>query len=182
MKLITETNKMKRILVILFCSMGLMAPAHNNYMGSIQNDTIDYEQKRMYIEVPIHSILTSGLFSHDEGFMIVYAFLNEEKQICTLTVDYSVMTYNHVLGEDSYDKELWNTFNKNIIGSRCYIKNGRYYRVDRFSDGLEIYYENVPADLVETVDAVMKSVLITQRRKDDQPLNWDKRLKIRLAE
>lgn len=166
---------MKKIILIILLAVSFGAMAQNIQFDNIQTDTIDYGSKRLYLDVPEYSILNSGLFSHHEGFMVAYGFINEERQICTLTVDYSVMTYNHVLGEQSYDKELWNTFNKSHIGSRCYIKDGKYYRVDRFQDGLEIYYEHVPVDLVDSINAIMKSVEITHRDNNAPPLNCGKR-------
>lgn len=145
-------------------------------------DTIDYGSKRMYLDVPEISISSSNLIimQSDEGFIVVYPFIDEHMRFCSLSIDYTIWTYNKYIFTNDFDEELWNTLNDCHVGSRCFIKDGLYYRVDRFSDGLEIYYEHVPKDLFNVINKIIKSISIEDRNDNVPFLNLKKRRTLHL--
>ena len=121
-------------------------------------DTIDYEKTRMYIKVPEISLKMSNIIIDDEGFWIYYPLPVETDKPSVLIIDYSVMNINYMIDTKDYDIELWNTFNRNSVGSRCFIKNNLFYRIDRYEDGLEIYYTDVDGNMVDLLNETMNSV------------------------
>lgn len=139
------------------------------------NDTIDYERTRMYLEVPELSVCMSSHIMDCEGSWICYPIPQEGEKTGILVVDYSVMNKNYLFETDDYDIELWNTINKNKVGSRCFKKDGLNYRIDRFADGLEIFYIDIADNYFDLINKVMKSVYKTQLKESDPPLNKHKR-------
>lgn len=77
--------------------------------------------------------------------------------------------------DNNIDKELWNTLNRGKIGSRCFIKDGLYNRVDTFVDGIIIYYENVPEDMKELLNEILKSIDMRLKLPEDKNINEYKR-------
>lgn len=139
-------------------------------------DTIDYENTRMYIEVPEISQIMSSLIEDDEGFWICFPIPLESEKWGVLTIDYSVMNRNFIKYTEDFDIELWNTFDKNGVGSRCYKKDGLFYRIDRYEDGLEIFYQDIDGSTIDIVNDIMKSIF--RRPKDvlDKQLSVKRRL------
>lgn len=142
---------------------------------NIINDTIDYERTRMYIEVPEISVTMSSMIIDCEGSWICYPILQEDKKNGIIVIDYSVMNKNYLYETEDYDIELWNTLNKNLVGSRCFKKDGLYYRIDRFTDGLEIFYIDIADDYFDLTNKVMRSIYKTKLKDSDPPLNKGKR-------
>ena len=138
-------------------------------------DTIDYESTRMYIMVPEVAMKMSNIISDDEGFWICYPIPMEYGKPGVLVVDYSVMNRNALKFTKDYDIELWNTFDGNNIGSRCFMKDGLFYRIDRYEDGLEVFYSDVNADLVQAMNETMKSIFRKPKNESDQPLTVRRR-------
>lgn len=132
-------------------------------------DTIDYEGTRMYIMVPEISKKMSNVIDDDEGFWICYPIPSESGKPGALIIDYSVMNRNYLKYTQDYDIELWNTFNRNDVGSRCFKKNGLFYRIDRYEDGLEVFYSDVDAAMVETVNETFKSIYRNPKTNSDAP-------------
>lgn len=142
-------------------------------------DTIDCQDTRMYLDVPDISMRMSTLIVDSEGFWVCYPIPQGNNNPGALIVDDSVMNINSLLETQDYDIELWNTFNKNGVGSRCFKKKGLNYRIDRFSDGLEIFYIDITDDNFDLVNQIIKSVYRSPRKDSDPPLNKDKRKIIR---
>lgn len=142
------------------------------------NDTIDYGNKRLILEVPEFSLKNSAIIDDSEGLWITYPFLSDKEQLCGVVIEYSGINFPSLLYTKDYDIELWNTLNKSWTGSRCYKKNGLYYRIDSFDDGLRIYYEDVPEDLINTFDSILKSVFKKYKTPSDKPLKDKKRKQI----
>lgn len=138
-------------------------------------DTVDYESTRMYFMVPEISMKMSNVIEDDEGFWICYPVPSKFGKPGVLVIDCSVMNRNYLKYTKDYDMELWNTFNRNDVGSRCFKKNGLFYRIDRYEDGLEVFYTDVGADMVETMNETMRSLLRKPKINSDPPLNVLKR-------
>lgn len=132
-------------------------------------DTINYERTRMYIMVPEISKKMSNVIDDDDGFWICYPIPSESGKSGTLIVDYSVMNRNYLKYTQNYDMELWNTFNRNDVGSRCFKKNGLFYRIDRYEDGLEVFCSDVDAAMVETMNETFKSIYRIPKTNSDAP-------------
>lgn len=139
------------------------------------SDTIDYQNVRLYLEVPEISVAMSTLIRDSEGSWICYPIPQENEKPGILVIDDSVMNKNYLLETEEYDIELWNTFNKNMVGSRCFRKDGLNYRIDRFSDGLEIFYIDIADNYFDILNKVMKSVYKTLKKGSDSPLDNSKR-------
>lgn len=138
-------------------------------------DTIDYENTRMYITVPDISLKMSDIIIDDEGFWIYYPIPVETDKPSVLIIDYSVMNTNYMINTKDYDIELWNTFNRNSVGSRCFIKNNLFYRIDRYEDGLEIYYTDVDDNMVNLLNETMRSIYKKNKNNSDVPLDTTKK-------
>lgn len=143
-------------------------------------DTIDYERTRLFINVPENSLKLSGQINGEEGFWVYYLFPFKCDIPGILTIDYTVMNRNRLLYTDKYDEELWNTLNRNNVGSRCFKRNNKFFRIDKFEDGLEIYYENINEEFLEEANAVINSVLKKPLKPTDPPLNPHKRKTTRI--
>lgn len=141
---------------------------HGNEIDMVP-DTIDYEGTRMYIMVPEISKKMSNVIDDDEGFWICYPIPSESGKPGALIIDYSVMNRNYLKYTQDYDIELWNTFNRNDVGSRCFKKNGLFYRIDRYEDGLEVFYSDVDAAMVETMNETFKSIYRNPKINSDAP-------------
>lgn len=163
---------MKRALILL---MNIIVPfcllACDGWK-QLQSDTIDFSsiRRRVFFEMPANSIKISTEILDCEGVVVIYPLFLSPEKFAPITIDCSVMNRNHLIYTDDIDLELWNTFNRNNIGSRCFIKNGLYYRVDRYYEGLEIYYNDLPEELLDLANKIMKSVYITVLKKEDKPL------------
>lgn len=142
---------------------------------SMLPDTVDYENTRMYIMVPEISIKMSNVIADNEGFWICYPVPSESGKPAILVIDYSVLNRNYLKYTEDYDMELWNTFNRNDVGSRCFRKNGLFYRIDRYEDGLEVFYSDVSADVFATMNEIMRSIYRVNKKNSDPPLNVLKR-------
>lgn len=134
-------------------------------------DTIDYENTRMYIEVPEISRKLSQILTDDEGFWIFFPIPGDSIKRGMLSVDYSVMNRNYLIETKDYDVEHWNTFNRNYVGYRCFMKNWLFYRIDRYEDGLEVFYTDVEENMVDVVNQAMKSICKKPRNVSDPPLS-----------
>lgn len=171
---------LKRYIIIAISTLlyiNLASAECRNFEDIIVTDTIDYNRTRLFIEVPNLSLKHSSLNYCAEGFAIAYPIVSPSGKVCSLWVDDIAMPHLALMFETDIDKELWNTFNQDHVGSRCYVKNGLYYRYDRFRDGLIIYYEDVPEELLDVVDNIMKSVKTRPQKPDDKPLDHNKRTK-----
>lgn len=137
-------------------------------------DTIDYENKRLYIDIPESSMKFATKFITCEGFSVDYPIIGDQFPPGVLSVDYSFMKHTYILDEEC-DVELWNTINRNYIGSRSYIKNDKYFRIDRYADGLEVFYSNVPQNLVNKANHILNSIFIELKNETSPPLDEKKR-------
>ncbi|MDE6018836.1 MAG: hypothetical protein K2G85_08505 [Muribaculaceae bacterium] len=127
------------------------------------------------MNVPEQSCQTSTYIYDDEGFWIIYPIFPNSNKIASLTVNYSVMNKNYLYDTEDYDDELWNCLNINQIGSRCFKKNGLFYRIDRFEDGLEIFYIDIDNNNFYMANEIIRSVSKLAKSEKDIPLNKNKR-------
>ena len=102
--------------------MTLPAVYGHNIEMTMVSDTIDYENTRLFVMVPEISMKMSNVIVDDEGIWICYPFPSESGKTGVLVIDYSVMNMNYLKNTKDYDIELWNTFNRNDVGSRCFKK------------------------------------------------------------
>ncbi|MDE6552326.1 MAG: hypothetical protein K2K98_05115 [Muribaculaceae bacterium] len=163
------------IIISALSYISLASAESRNFADNIMPDTIDYNRTRLFLEAPQLSIKYSSLSYCAEGFAIGYPIISPSGEKSSLWVDDIRMHHLESMYETDIDQELWNTFNQDFVGSRCYIKNGLYYRFDRFRDGLIIYYEAVPKEMRNVADNIMKSVKTRPQKSDDNPLDRNKR-------
>lgn len=163
--------------LLMLLSFKISSAEVRDFNDTIVPDTIDYNRTRLFLEAPLLSIKSSTLNYGAEGFAILYPFVSPSGKTCCLCIDDVRMQELKFLHENDFDKELWNTFDQENIGSISYVKNGLYYRYDRFLDGLIIYYEEVPEDMREVLEKVMKSIKKSPQKPDDKPLDRNKRRK-----
>jgi len=169
---------MKELMFVLYMYIApLLIFGCNDWDKTLQPDTIDdYSSgKRIFINLPEKSIKYSTEIYDCEGFIIMYPLFTSSGNVSPFTVDCSVMNRNGLIYTEDIDTELWNTFNGDNIGSRCFIKNGLYNRVDRYYDGVEIYYTDLPDILFKQANIIMKSFKTKVKKEDDIPLNRNKR-------
>lgn len=164
-----KTRIITTILFMMCCSYA------ESLSYKLETDTIDYQRTRMYIDIPEISIKMSSLITDCEGFWTCFPIPQNNANPGVLIVDYSVMNINHLLNTKEYDREIWNTLNGNNIGSRCFIKDSLFYRIDKYADGLEIFYENITSEYFDLLNQSMKSVYKTLKKDSDPPLNFRKR-------
>lgn len=163
-------------LIVFVTTLTIYCQDYEN--NDICTDTIDYENNRLYIQIPANIIHNSAEVHDSEGFVVMYPLISANHVVGVLTVDYSVMNSNHLISTQNIDIELWNTFNNNLVGSRAFTRNGLFNRIDRFSDGLEIYYTNISEDLLDTANDILKSVYIKRKTIYDKKLNKTNRKKV----
>lgn len=166
---------MKLILSFISFIASIPILAQNVTVNMI-TDTIDYDSTRMYIEIPELSRKLSNIITDDEGFWICFPLLGDSCIRGTLIIDYSVMNRNSLIDTKDYDVELWNTFNRNFIGSRSFIKNDLFYRIDRYEDGLQVFYIDVNQDMVEAVNNAMQSIYKRPRFSTDSPVKIKRKI------
>ena len=160
---------MKVIFIVIMILTFPVIYGQDGYVSMV-NDTVDYESTRMYIMVPEVSMKMSNEISDDEGFWIGYSIPAEYGKPGIMVIDYSVMNRNSLRFTKDYDVELWNTFDGDSVGSRCFMKDGLFYRIDRYEDGLEVFYSDVNTDMVEVVNEAMKSIHRKPKNESDHPL------------
>lgn len=168
---------MKKILIVFFtCMIPLYVFGYDEWKH-LQEDTIEYYPSgvRILIKLPINSIKFSTEVYDCEGFVVIYPLFSSTGKVCPLTIDCSVMNNNRMIRSMDVDSVLWNTFNRDKIGSRCYIKHGLYNRIDRYQDGYEIYFTDVPKDIFQHANQILNSVKTIVKKSGDSPLQRNKR-------
>jgi len=133
---------------------------------------------RIYLQAPSISIKKSQIFDFNgEGIGYYFPLPDNDLLIPGLFIEDVVNTQYSMLNTKDFDVELWNTLNRNLVGSRCFIKNGLYNRIDRFYGGLVIYYENIPKHKKDLANMIIQSIYIKTKYLNDPPLNESKRRK-----
>ena len=87
----------------------------------------------------------------------------------------AVTSYHRLLVTDSIDVELWNTFNSGNRGSRCYLKNGLYTRIDILDSGIVMFYEDLESPMATIANRIIGSAVISENK--DRPV-YNKRKKV----
>lgn len=134
-------------------------------------DTIDFFPARVILSVPESSVRHSReqIFK-GHGKIIYYPLkyiLDREGiwNVQIVYIEYLVMTsYDRLIKRDSIDVELWNSFNSGLSGSRSYICNGLYTRIDILECGIVVYYENLEPHMAEIANRIIKTVTIGSDR------------------
>lgn len=141
-------------------------------------DTIDFGNKRLTLAMPQISVEKSQFFNFNgEGVAYHFPLFTGKCIIPGLCFTYIANNRNNLLNTDIFDTELWNTLNSNLVGSRCFVKNNLYTRIDHYYNGLTIYYMDLPKEMAERANAIMKSICIKQKQPNDTPLQEHKRIK-----
>ena len=168
--------QMKRLITVLIMHVTPFVILGSDGWKTLQPDTIDLDsRKRLYFEMPEYSIKFSTQVYDCHGFVVMFPWLTSSDNIAAFAVDKTVMNRNWLIYTDDVDTELWNTFNKDHVGSRCFIKNGLYYRVDEYYGGCQIYYQDVPEELFDMANDIMRSVYTRPVKEGDPPLFREKR-------
>lgn len=73
--------------------------------------------------------------------------------------------HDYIIKNDKIDKELWNTFNQDNKGSRSYVVNDRYTRIDELYKGFTILYKDLEYPTKEIADRIIRSINFKYIRK-----------------
>ncbi|MDE6379559.1 MAG: hypothetical protein K2L11_03730 [Muribaculaceae bacterium] len=129
------------------------------------SDTIDFSPARILLSVPESSVRHSReqiIKGHGKSIYFPLQYALDDHGIWHLQVVYIehiVMTsYERLVHNDSIDTELWNSFNIESRGSRSYIRNGLYTRIDILESGIVIFYEDLDPNIAEIANRIIKSV------------------------
>lgn len=147
------------------------------YNSEFKKDTFDINNYRIYIDVPELSIKHSNyyvVYAHGEG--ICYPLMAEGNRGKFIIIESVADTSYDMFDSKDFDYELWNTFNKDWFGSRCYINNGRYYRIDKLPGNIIIIYEDLSKEAAKTADKIIKSIHIESKTKSSIPIQDNKRV------
>lgn len=143
----------------------------------LKKDTFDIDNYRVYIDAPEVSIKSSVSFVvRGHGTGIVYPIIDEkEKRINgLLTIESVGDTEYDMFTTTTYDEELWNTLGKDWVGSRCYVYEGKFYRIDSLH-GFIIYYENLPKNAHKIADKIIDSIHVEKKTENSCRLQENKR-------
>ena len=130
-------------------------------------DTIDFSPARVLLSVPESSVKHPPeqiIRGHGKSIYYPLQYVLEDKGVWNLQVVYIehiVMTsYDRMLRRDKIDMELWNTFNSDVRGSRSYVCNGLYSRIDILESGIVIFYEDLEPHMADIANRIIKSVIV----------------------
>lgn len=159
---------MKRILGILLSELTFTFISHaqlNLYDSKWVTDTLIFNNREIALSLPEKSIeLSTEQIFKGEGKSLIYPLqvsLTKEGQwnIETLVIEQIVTTsYKRMIANSEIDDELWNTFNQDYEGSRCYVLSGKYSRIDILSSGLVVVYENLSQDMAEIANRIISTI------------------------
>lgn len=157
---------MRIIIFSLMATICFAAGAQIDYWNSMWgNDTIHFNSRRLILNLPERSIERSTQYIFKgEGMGMCYplrvSFNNEGScRMEVLMIDQIVNTsYDRLVFNKDLDVELWNTFNMDNLGSRCFIKDGKYSRIDALRFGIVVYYENLSPEMSEIANQIIKSI------------------------
>ena len=146
--------------------MTLMCQAQlNPYDSRWVADTLGFNTKAIVLSIPEKSIeLSSEQIFKGEGNSYIYplkiSFTNEGKwNVESLVIEQIVNTsYERLIYNDNFDIVLWDTFNQDYEGSRCYIDSGRYTRIDILSSRLAVVYENLSPEMAEIANRIISTI------------------------
>lgn len=146
-------------------------PIIDFYDSSWVADTIDFSPARVFLSVPEFSLNHSRdqiIEGHGESIYYPLKYTldkNGNWDIQVLFIEHIVMyTYDRMIYNDSIDIELWNTFNSSSRGSRAYVCNGLYTRIDLLEGGISVFYENLTPQMADIANRIIKSIVITTDR------------------
>ena len=172
---------MRGILGVILCGITLICQAQlNPYDSRWLTDTLTFNTKAIVLSIPEKSIeLSCEQIFKGEGNSFIYplkiSFTSEGKwNVETLVIEQIVNTsYERLISNGNVDIELWNTFNHDYEGSRCYITSELYTRIDILSSGLVIVYENLSPEIAKIADRIISTIRTINN--NNLNLNKDKR-------
>lgn len=138
-------------------------------------DTIDFSFARVFISAPELSVKYSReqIFDgHGKSVYYPLKYTSTKQEIWetqVLYIEYITMTsYDSLVTTDSIDIELWNTFNSSHRGSRCYLKDGNYTRIDILDPGIVMSYENLESHMAILANQIINSTVFCHDK--DKPI------------
>ena len=137
-------------------------------------DTIDFNNQRFKFLVPEESVAKS--IKACDGHGCIYYFPLSDKNE-GITFANLVMTEFDFEDSMEYDSELWNCFDEHNNGSRGYVVNDHYYRIDKYEDGTIVFYSNLSYQAAQIANRVMNSVIVRRKIATDNELSTKKREK-----
>lgn len=157
---------MKSIIFFICVNILFVSNAQLNlYNSNWVNDTIDFSSRRVFLSAPELSVKYSiEYIAKGEGKSVYFPLrydigVDSLYTIEALYIDCIVNTsYDRMMIPNTIDIELWNTFNKDHVGSRCYLNNNKYNRIDLLFPGIVIYYEGLSKDVAEIADKIIQSI------------------------
>lgn len=130
-------------------------------------DTIDFSPARILLSAPESSVRHSReqiIKGHGKSVYYPLRYVKDSQGIWHLQVVYMehivTTSYERLVYKDSVDKELWNSFNSESRGSRSYICNGLYTRIDILESGIVIFYEDLEPRMADIANRIIKSVVV----------------------
>ena len=130
-------------------------------------DTIDFSPARVLLSAPECSVRHSReqiIKGHGKSVYYPLQYVKDNQGTWHLQVvhmEHIVMTsHERLVHKDSIDTELWNTFNSDLRGSRSYICNGLYTRIDIIESGIVIFYENLEPHMADIANYIINSVVV----------------------
>ncbi len=143
------------------------------YGGPWIADTIDFSPARVFLSVPESSLRHSReqIFEgHGKSIYYPLKYTLDSEGIWNpqvIFIEHIVTTsHDRLINKDSIDMELWNTFNSGSRGSRSYICNGLYSRIDILEGGIAVFYEDLTPQMAEIANQIINSIAISSDRKN----------------
>lgn len=160
---------MKERIILFIMILSHLNIFAKNTSNELIADTIDYNNYRIIFNAPEYSIDNSLKICEYHGCSYYFP-LRENHPTYALTFSFLVMTQWDLASTTDFDIELWNTFGEGFEGSRCFVKNNMYYRIDQYENGVVIFYSNIPLKIAAIANKIIDSVAIRKKNKNDSPI------------
>lgn len=164
--------------VLVMLSYSLLMTGQNCDRQFIQ-DTINIENYRVFLSAPKYSIDNSSFASEYHGSIYVFPLSDQFPYISGLVLTLLHMTQWDMAYASEFDLELWNTITEtNSIGSRCYIKDGLFSRIDIYKGGIVAFYSNMKYEKAMLGNEIINTIRIVNNNNSDITLKKRKNLRI----
>jgi len=171
-------NKLIVIIIFVYNSLFLYGEIH---LDKSLPDTIDFGGYRIFFNAPEISIKNSFKGCEYHGCIYIFPLIHENT-IKTVTFSFLSMTQWDIENTKDFDDELWNTMDLKLNGSRCFVKDGLYSRIDRFENVMTVFYTNLPYDFMLEANKIINSIHIRIKQEKDTPLQQKKRKSVKFVD
>ena len=157
---------MKKIILIFTFLFSYLTVVANKPAINWVTDTIDYSGYRIVFNAPDYSADNSLEQCEYHGCSYFFP-LRGNTYTYLLVISFLRMTQWTIASTMDFDSELWNTFGDGYEGSRCFIKDNMYSRIDRYENGMVMIYSDIPYDVAEIANKIFDSVVIRRKTESD---------------